>query len=159
MKHDPIYPMGPCRRCGLKLSKETAYVPCLYGGEPFGTWLNKQHTDVRALAIPAILARTNPTSAVTERWRRAMAELDVPKDVIEQNIEYQIREFATLAQGKCPKCGAPCTRYVDMGRQQGPTRLDGIWVQWRCSTQPPPGNVRSPGTCNFMLDLKEDPSS
>ncbi len=30
-----------------------------------------------------------------------------------------------------------------------------MWVMYRCSTQPPPGERRDDDGCDFMLDLKE----
>ena len=72
---------------------------------------------------------------------------------IEQGVARAIREASELLAGRCPKCGAPSAVYVDLKRQQGPAEVPGRWVQYRCSTQPPPGELRPEGVCDFMADL------
>lgn len=73
---------------------------------------------------------------------------------IEREIARAMREASELLAGRCPKCGAPSAKYVDRKRQEGPTNVPGRWVQYRCSTQPPPGE-RRPGVCDFMVDLTD----
>lgn len=76
----------------------------------------------------------------------------------EAEIEAQLAEDIGIAKsllaGKCPNCGEPIARFVDYERQQGESAMPGAWVQYRCSTDPPPGK---PGLrpCGFMIDLKE----
>lgn len=75
-------------------------------------------------------------------------------DIVKQ-IDASILEAKSLLEGKCPKCGAPISRSVDHKRQQGEHSMPGGWVQYRCSTQPPIGQVRPPDVCDFMVDLVE----
>jgi hypothetical protein len=79
----------------------------------------------------------------------------VEDSVIDAEIATSIRVAKSLLEGKCPKCGAPPARYVDYKLQQGPSRIPGTWVAYRCSTAPPPGQERPRGVCDFMIDLKE----
>lgn len=90
---------------------------------------------------------------------KIMRENGLPEADIEKHVASQIREASALLAGKCPTCGAPSTRYIDYKRQHGPSAMPGTWVQYRCSTQSPPGQVSPPGACDFMVDLKEAEAS
>lgn len=39
----------PCRRCGLRYSPATAYVPCFQEGDTYETWFARQHPDIQKL--------------------------------------------------------------------------------------------------------------
>jgi hypothetical protein len=80
---------------------------------------------------------------------------DEIEESIAAEIEARIKEAQMLLDGKCPSCGAPIARYVDRERQHGPSGMPGVWVQYRCSTQPPPGQRRLANACSYMIDLKE----
>jgi len=86
-------------------------------------------------------------------------QMCVPEAEIEAQIADDIRVARALLDGKCPYCGAPSTRYIDYTRQQGASRMPGTWVSYRCSTQAPQGQPNPPGTCDFMVDLKEGEAS
>jgi hypothetical protein len=47
LQHSPIYPGGPCRRCGLSYSVKTAYVPCFEPGDTIETWRVRQGDALR----------------------------------------------------------------------------------------------------------------
>lgn len=79
----------------------------------------------------------------------------IADDVISKVIMEEIRIARSLITAKCPKCGAPALKYIDRQSQQGPSSIPGVWVMWRCSTQPPPGKPRTDGMCDFMVDMKE----
>lgn len=84
-----------------------------------------------------------------------LRELNVADVHIKKQIAECIHEASELLAGRCPKCGSPSTRSVDYGRQQGSRNLPGAWVQYRCSTQPPIGQARPQGVCDFMVDFVE----
>lgn len=50
LQHD-TGPQGglPCRRCGLRYSQDTAYVPCFEDGDTFETWFERQHPEIQKL--------------------------------------------------------------------------------------------------------------
>lgn len=77
-----------------------------------------------------------------------------PEKGIQEAVADGIAQAQSLLAGKCPKCGAPSTRYVDHEHQQGPSEMPGAWVMYRCSTAPPPGKPRG-DACDFMIDLIE----
>ncbi len=85
------------------------------------------------------------------RWR----ELGLSEKAIASNIARQMNEAENLLRGRCPQCGSKINRYVDYQKQQGSHEIPGAWVQYRCSTQPPPGSLRPAGVCDFMVDLVE----
>jgi len=82
-------------------------------------------------------------------------EAGYPESLLAQIVNDAMSEARSLLAGKCPKCGAPSARYVDYDRQRGPTDIPGVWVMYRCSTQPPPGSIRPDGVCDFMSDYVE----
>lgn len=43
-------PGKPCTKCGLRYSRETAYVDCLNDGETYEAWWARQNDAVRAIA-------------------------------------------------------------------------------------------------------------
>ena len=101
----------------------------------------------------SLLARTKPE--FYDEYRQSAREAGVSDDLIFAAVATAIREAKALYEGKCPQCGAPSARYVDYGRQHGPSNVPGAWVMYRCSTAPPPGTLRPDGVCDYMLDLKE----
>ena len=153
LQHDPVPLGGPCRRCGLKYTVKTAYVPCFVEGDTHGTWLARLNEEAREAAAPALVARTRPE--FYDDVAAKMCEKDLLEEEISSYIAESIREMKALLEGKCPQCGAPSTRYVDSQRQQGSSEVSGTRVMYRCSTQPPPGERRGGDVCDFMLDLKE----
>lgn len=99
-------------------------------------------------------ALTKPESyaSAIEHYR----SVGIAEATITKIIAARIKEAKDLYEGRCPQCGEPSARYVDYQRQQGDKGgAPGVWVQYRCSTQPPPGQVRPAGVCNFMLDIVE----
>lgn len=72
---------------------------------------------------------------------------------VEEEIARHVQEAKTLLDGKCPKCGEPIARYVNYREAVVPPP-PGVWVQYRCSTAPPPGRSRG-SACDFMVDLRE----
>lgn len=100
----------------------------------------------------SLLARTKPEfyTAFREHARQCGAS----EEDVERMIASDIARAQTLLDGKCPECGAPIARYIDHKRQQGASAVPGTWVQYRCSTSPPPGKS-GPRPCGFMIDLKE----
>ena len=101
----------------------------------------------------SLLARTRP-----EFYAKAIAlvrEMGASEEEIAAQMASDIREAQCLLEGKCPKCGAPSARYVNRQQQAGSSSMPGVWVQYRCSTQPPPSQRRPVGVCDFMADLKE----
>lgn len=87
---------------------------------------------------------------------KAYERMNLTKAEVDAIITENIREATELLAGKCPKCGAPSTRTVDQSRQQGEKGdMPGGWVQYRCSTQPPIGQLRALGVCDFMVDFVE----
>jgi hypothetical protein len=101
----------------------------------------------------SLLARTRPE--FYDEFRHAARRAGAEDKTIADMIAKDIREAKSLLEGKCPKCGAPSARYVDYKLQQGPSRIPGVWVAYRCSTAPPPGQERPRGACDFMIDIKE----
>jgi len=49
LQHLPFEAGGPCRRCGIRYSMKTSYVPCFEEGDTFETWAIRQNEAVRAL--------------------------------------------------------------------------------------------------------------
>lgn len=155
LQHDPTRLGGPCRRCALKYTVETAYIPCFVEGDTYGTWLARLPEEARELANPALAARTPPE--FYDGWVTAARKKGVSEEMIRSEVEKMIREVKALLEGKCPQCGAPSTRYANYPHwQQGASEVPGVWVMYRCSTQPPPGERRGDGVCDFMMDLKEE---
>lgn len=101
----------------------------------------------------SLLARTKP--AFYDDYRHSLRRAGIEETTIAKHIATAISEAKSLLEGKCPKCGAPSVRYVDYQCQQGPSKVPGAWVMYRCSTVPPPGQLRPDGACDFMLDCKE----
>jgi len=100
----------------------------------------------------SLLSLTRPETY--SEWASFAREAGLSEEDIDSYIAERNREARALLYGKCPKCGAPSARYVDYARQQGPSEMPGVWVMYRCSTAPPPGQLRG-NACDFMLDLKE----
>lgn len=89
---------------------------------------------------------------LVDAWR----VIGLSEEVIATYIGKSIEEATKLHEGICPQCGAAIARYVDYTRQQGSKGdMPGAWVQYRCSTQPPIGELRAAGVCDFMIDLVE----
>ena len=154
LQHDPVRLGGPCRRCALKYIVKTAYIPCFVEGDTYGTWLARLPEEARELAAPALAARTR--LEFYDVVAAKMRERGVPEEQIRSYIAESILEMKALLEGKCPKCGAPSTRYANYPHwQQGSSEVPGVWVMYRCSTQPPPGERRGDDVCDFMMDLKE----
>lgn len=101
----------------------------------------------------SLLARTKPE--FYDEYRDALRRGGAEEETIASLIEKSMQEARMLLEGKCPKCGAPSARYVDRERQQGPSNMPGVWVVYRCSTAPPPGNLRPDSVCDFMVNFKE----
>ena len=76
----------------------------------------------------------------------------VPEVEITRSVEHDLHVFSSLSEGRCPACGSQATAYSD-SRQVGPSDVSGRWVMFRCSTQPPPGNLNT-SPCRFMMDIK-----
>lgn len=76
----------------------------------------------------------------------------VPETDIAQSIEHDLHVFAALSEGRCPSCGSQATAYADP-RRTGHSNVSGRWIMFRCSTQPPPGNLNE-SPCRFMMDIK-----
>ncbi len=51
LQHDTQVPGAPCSRCGLRYSRETAYVACFLPGDTLEDWLSRQ-SDVVLDATP-----------------------------------------------------------------------------------------------------------
>jgi len=100
-----------------------------------------------------LLARTR--QKFYAEYRHAARRAGCTDEAIARAIADMINDAKSLLEGKCPKCGAPSTRYVDRKHQQGISSMPGVWVMYRCSTQPPPGDPRPTGACDFMIDIKE----
>lgn len=100
----------------------------------------------------ALLSMTRPEFYA--EWAARAREAGGSEEGIDSYIAEQIRIARALLEGKCPKCGAPSARHIDYERQQGPSEMPGVWVMYRCSTAPPPGQLRG-DACDFMMDLKE----
>lgn len=103
--------------------------------------------------MTSLLTRTKPE--YYDEYRERGLQLGANPRSLERQIQIFITEARSLLAGKCPKCGAPSARYVDYQRQQGGHSAPGAWVQYRCSTQEPPGTPSKPGTCDFMVDYIE----
>ena len=88
-------------------------------------------------------------------WRQRGLNVGAPEADLDRQIQRWVLEAKSLLVGKCPKCGAPSTRHVDYDRQQGKSDMPGAWVQYRCSTQSPPGTPSPVGACGFMVDMIE----
>ena len=101
----------------------------------------------------SLQARTRPEFYA--KWVERAREAGGSEEQIQASIVGWIREIKSLLEGKCPKCGAPSKRYVDYEEQHGPSQIPGVWVMYRCSTAPPPGQPRGDDVCDFMIDLKE----
>ena len=101
----------------------------------------------------SLLARTRPEFYA--KWAERAREAGGTEEQISGEIASWIREMQSLLEGKCPKCGAPSKRFIDYTNQSGPSSVPGVWVMYRCSTAPPPGQPRGDDVCNFMIDLKE----
>lgn len=105
----------------------------------------------------SLFARTRPEFYA--KYVVAAQRTGTEQSVIDKNVAESIREAKALFEGKCPKCGAACARYVNYAHQGGPSEIPGAWVMYRCSTAPPPGTLRGDDVCDFMLDLKEGEAS
>lgn len=92
-------------------------------------------------------------------YAKNLLEGGVTQRDVNEAIQGLISQAQSLLAGKCPRCGAMSIRYVNYMRQEGPSSMPGAWVQYRCSTQPPPGKPRPQGVCDFMVDLKESEAS
>ena len=110
---------------------------------------------LRAVEIDpaALLPRTDRTFYAA--WVKLAREIGVPEKDIDTHIAQNIRDTRALINGKCPQCGAPAIKYSDSAMRYGPSGLRGEWFMYRCSTQPPPGQFRDPGVCDFMMDQLE----
>lgn len=75
------------------------------------------------------------------------------EDEIAKAVAREISEAIALGEGLCPQCNEPSVAYY-RDEQRGPSNVKGAWIMFRCSTQPPPGERRREGACDFMLDLK-----
>jgi len=104
-----------------------------------------------------LLARTRPEFYA--EWVEQARQCGVAEAAISRIIAVEMAHAQALLKSKCPKCGAPISRYVDYKRQQGPSNVPGMWVQYRCSTQPPPGQRRPDDVCDYAEDLKESEAS
>lgn len=116
-------------------------------------------TGVATTELPrnrSLYTRTQP--AFYDNFRKSARGAGASEEAVERMVAADISVAQSLLDGKCPKCLAPISRYIDHGRQQGPSDMPGTWVQYRCSTDPPPG---VPGTrkCGFMIDLVEGEAS
>jgi hypothetical protein len=101
----------------------------------------------------SLLARTRPE--FYDEYRHSARRAGVEDATIAAAIATAIREAKSLLEGKCPKCGAPSARYVDRTGPTNVSSIPGAWVMYRCSTAPPPGQLRPESACDFMLNLKE----
>jgi hypothetical protein len=101
----------------------------------------------------SLLERTRPE--FYSKWAAEARERGLTENQITRRIAREIRECALMAAGKCPQCLAPIARYVPNPPLQGPSDVPGVWIQYRCSTAPPPGTLRPEGACDFMVDFKE----
>lgn len=76
---------------------------------------------------------------------------------LEEQFKHEERESECIAAGKCPGCGGPLAVTVDE-RQVGPVELAlqaGMWMNYRCASDPPIG-VAGPRTCPWRgVDRKE----
>ena len=99
-----------------------------------------------------LLARTRPEFYA--EYIAAARNMGASEKEITAAVAEMIRVAGKLYAGQCPKCGAPIARYIDYKRQHGVSAVPGAWVQYRCSTAPPPGTPRG-DACDFMVDLKE----
>ena len=95
-------------------------------------------------------ARTKPEfyDKTVRHYRScSMKEPDIAKAVAES-----IAEAKSLLAGLCPQCGAAVASYPANKTCTG----GGNWVMYRCSTAPPPGQLRPAGVCDYMVDLLEE---
>jgi hypothetical protein len=87
-------------------------------------------------------------------WIAEARKSGASEDEIAKGVALEIAEAISLGEGVCPECNEPAVAYYNGDWQQGVSDLEGVWVMFRCSTQPPPGQQRPEGVCDFMLDLK-----
>jgi hypothetical protein len=102
---------------------------------------------------PSLLARTRREFYAD--WEKHVLAHGASLDEVEKSIGTLIEEAQSLLDGKCPKCAAPIARYIDRELQHGPSGMPGVWVQYRCSTQAPPGQTQPDDACTYMVDLRE----
>lgn len=91
-----------------------------------------------------LLERTDP--GFYSEWATAAREAGLSEKEIDEYVDRAIAEMKALVNGKCPKCDQPARRIVVSHSR---------WVLYRCSTQPPPGQLRGDGVCDYMCDLAE----
>ncbi len=76
---------------------------------------------------------------------------------LEHQVEIFEHEDECVSAGKCPGCGGALSKTIDE-RQVGPVELDlvaGTWINYRCASDPPIGEV-GPRTCPWRgVDRKE----
>ena len=87
-------------------------------------------------------------------WITVARKNGASEDDIAKGVAREIAEAISLGEGVCPECNEPAVAYYNGDWQQGPSDLEGVWIMFRCSTQPSPGQCRPEGVCGFMLDLK-----
>lgn len=107
---------------------------------------------------PSVFDERKKRSYYAEWEQRARDDAGLSEERIAKVIGEWIRESDELSKGRCPKCGALATRYVSHEHQHGnlPRSFgEGLFVMYRCSTQPPPGTLRGPEACTFMIDIFE----
>jgi hypothetical protein len=56
LQHDTPFPGAACKRCGLRYSPQTAYVPCFVEGDTFDEWFARQAEEVRERIRPGSTA-------------------------------------------------------------------------------------------------------
>lgn len=90
-------------------------------------------------------------------WADFVRSRGFAEEDIQEGLARDQRDFDALEKGLCPECGAPVRRTISP-HQHGvvsPELGPGGWVSYRCSTQPPIGQSRPKGTCEYMLDQWE----
>lgn len=105
----------------------------------------------------SLLARTDPKFYA--EFINGARMCGISDELIDAEVARSICTAQSLLDGKCPQCGAPSAQYVDYKLQQGDSDVPGAWVMYRCSTAPPPGQLRPKDACDFLLDLKEGEAS
>ena len=87
-------------------------------------------------------------------WVSHAKAAGLSEEKIAKQVDLWVSETESLAAGKCPLCGEPVARYIDRNHQPHAATI-GTFVMYRCSTQPPPGTLRNPKGCLFMVDYQE----
>jgi predicted RNA-binding Zn-ribbon protein involved in translation (DUF1610 family) len=70
-----------------------------------------------------------------------------PQDVVAAIQEWSQQIDEKLKQGICPQCKKPGITRQEDGRSAGVSKVQGVWVKYRC------------GSCGYCIDCKEPAQS